>query len=251
MELKATKREKTGVGLSVLRGQGLVPAVAYGQGFANLNLTVNGPEFKKIYQRAGRTSIIDLQVENEKEALKVLIVDAQIEPIKNEIIHVDFHKVDLTQKVIAEIPLKFTGATAVAAVKDGEGILLTLLNKIEVAALPLDLPHEISVDVSHLSKVGDVVAVKDLTVDAAKVKILGHAPEDVVVKIDFAVQMEKKEEPKSVEEIEVLKEKKEEGAEGEEGTETKAAGSKEESKVEKEDLSAPAGKKEKKDKEKK
>lgn len=250
MQLRAKKREKTGVGLSDLRQHGLVPAVVYGKGFSNLNLTVDGREFAQIYQRAGQTSIVDLQVENEKETLKVLIADSQIEPIKNEIIHVDFHKVDLSQKVTAVIPLKFTGESS--AVKGGEGILLILLNRVEVEALPLDLPHEISLDVSRLSKVGDLVAVKDLAVNATKVKILGHGPEDVVVKIDYAVQMEKEEEAKGVEEIEVLTEKKaEENAEGEAGQESAEdkSKSKEEAQTEKEEKkdrpTGPAGKKDK------
>lgn len=206
-QLKAFKREKVGKAAKALRRQGLVPAVIYGRGFENLNLSLDLKEFKKVYQNVGHSSVVDLLIEGEKEILKVLIADLQEEPIKNQIIHVDFHKVDLSQKVSAEIILKTVGESP--AVKSGQGILLTLLSDIEVEALPLDLPHEVQVDVSPLENVGDTLSIKDLPIDPAKVKVLNHAPEDLVVKVDYAVQLEKEAEVKAVEEVEVIKEKKE------------------------------------------
>lgn len=246
MELRATKREKIGKGVRNLRKAGLIPAVAYGQGLENLNLSLDEKEFLKIYEAAGHSSVIDLMVEGQKESLKVLITDVQEEPIKNAVIHADFHKIDLTQKVSAEIQLKLTGQSS--AVKGGTAILLTLVDTIRVEALPLDLPRDIIVDISHLEKIGQGVTIKELPIDHAKVKVLEHKEDDLVVKLDYAVQLEKEEETKSIEDIEVLTEKKEEeGAEGEttEESGTEKSKSKEEPKAEKDE------KKEKKDKEKK
>lgn len=243
IELKASKREKLGKIVKTLRTAGLVPAVVYGKGFENLNVTLNLKEFMKVFKEAGHSSVVDLVIEGEKEPVKVLIVDIQEAPIKNEVIHVDFHKVDLTKKTTAEVPVEVTGLSPI--VKSGEGILLTLLSEIEVEALPLDLPHQIIIDVTRLEKIGDGLMIKDLPIDHSKVSVVGHKAEDLVVKIDYAVQIDKEEEVKSVEDIEVLKEKKEgeEGAEGgaaeEEGSEKSKA--KEEYKPEKEE-------KEKKDK---
>lgn len=237
MELKALKREKLGKAVKTLRNEGSVPAVVYGKDFKNLNVTLDLKEFKKVYREAGHSSVVDLAVEGSKEPVKVLITDLQESPVKNEIIHVDFHKVDLSKKTTAEVPVEVTGVSPI--VKGGEGILLTLLTQIEVEALPLDLPHRITVDVSNLEKIGDGITVAQLPIDHAKVTVLGHKPEDLVVKVDYAIQIEKEEEVKSVEEIEVLTEKKEgeEGAESEEGTEAgkgREAG-KEETKGEKEE----------------
>lgn len=237
IELKAAKREKLGKIVKNLRTAGLVPAVVYGKGFENLNVTLDFKEFAKVFREAGHSSVVDLVVEGEKEPAKVLIVDIQEAPIKNEVIHVDFHKVDLTKKTTAEVPVEVTGESPI--VKGGEGILLTLLAEIEVEALPLDLPHQIVIDITHLEKIGDGITVKDLPIDHSKVSVVGHKPEDLVVKIDYAVQIEKEEEVKSVEDVEALKEKKE-GEEGAEGETTEEEGSekpkgKEEPKAEKEE----------------
>ena len=171
-----------------------------------------------------------------KEPHKVLIKDIQWDPVTDDLIHVDFYKANLSEKVSVSIPVKIVGESAI--VKSGAGIVLTLLSEIEVEALPLDLPHEVEVNVSSLTEIGQSVAVKDLPIDHTKVKVLEHHPEDLVVKIDYAVQIEKEVEVKGVEEVEVLKEKPEEAGEGEEPTADKSR-AKEEPKAEKE------GKKEK------
>lgn len=249
MILNATKREKLGKIVNSLRNKGFIPAVVYGKGFDNLNVTLSLKDFSKVFREAGHSSVIDLVVEGNSEPVKVLIADLQKEAIKNETIHVDFHKVDLSKKTTAEVPVEIIGVSPV--VKSGEGILLTLLSKVEVEALPLDLPHQIVLDITHLEKIGDGVTIADLPIDHSKVTVVGHKPDDLVVKIDYAVQLEKEEETKGVEDVEALKEKKE-GEEGAEGEATEESGtdkpkSKEEPKAEKEDPSAgKAGKKEKK-----
>lgn len=232
MEIRAGRREKTGKAVKSLRREGLVPAVVYGKGLTNINLSLSLKEFKKVFKEAGHSSVIDLKIEGEKDPLKVLVAETQEEPIKNEVIHVDFRQVDLTQKVTAEIELKFVGDSP--AVKSGQAIILTLIDSLEVEALPLDLPHDIRVDISHLENIGQGVMVKDLPIDHSKVRVLEHKEEDLVVKLDYAIQLEKEEEVKSVEEVEVLKEKKEEeGAEGETAEESDKT--KEEPKAEKEE----------------
>ncbi len=241
MELSAKKREITGKNNKILRDQGLIPAVLYGPNFASSHISVNLKDFLRLYKKAGESTIIDLNIEGEKEPFKVLIKDKQVDPVSDTIIHVDFYKANLAEKVSVAIPIKIIGESPV--VKSAQGIILTLLNEITVEALPLDLPHELIIDISSLSEIGQVVSVKDLPMDHSKVKVLQHHGEDVVLKVDYAVQIEKEQEVKSVEEIEVLKEKKE----GEEGGNTEESGSdksrsKEEPKVEKEE------KKEKKDK---
>ncbi|MCL5003888.1 MAG: 50S ribosomal protein L25 [Patescibacteria group bacterium] len=219
MLLKAAKREKVGHGLKSQRDSGIIPAVVYGKSFDNLHINLELGTFKKIFSEAGHSSVIDLKIDNDQEPLKVLVADVQREPLSNEIIHADFHKVDLGQKVSTEVPVKITGESP--AVKSGEAILLTLLPEIEVEALPLDLPHEITLDITGLEKIGEGVAVKDLPIDHTKVRVKEHQPDDLVVKLDYAVQIEKEEETKGVEEVEVLTEKKEDeegaGAETETG----------------------------------
>ena len=102
-------------------------------------------------------------------------------------------------------------------VKSGEGMLLTLLDEVEVDALPQDLPPELKLDISGLTEIDQSLSVKDLSVDRSKVEIKQSA-EDLVVKVEHAEMAEEEEEEEevSVEGVEVTTEKKEE--EGEEGT---------------------------------
>lgn len=244
MKLSAAKREIKGKANSALRQKGLVPAVVYGREFAATAVTVDLKEFRKIYREAGESTLIDLNVEGIAEPLKVLIKDVQRDPVSETLIHADFYKADLTEKVTVSVPLKVIGESAV--IKSGQGILLTLLNEIEVAALPLNLPHEVLVDISRLTEIGQGIAVKELPIDPTKVKVLGNLPDDLVVKIDYAVQLEKEEEVKTVEEVEVLKEKKEGEEESASETEGEIKTKKEEPAAEKEDV--PAGKTGKKEK---
>ena len=214
MDLNAKKREIFGKHNESLRATGWVPAVVYGHEIKPLSISVSLKELHKIYKAAGESTIIDLKVDGEKEPLKVLIKDVQHDPISDDLLHADFYKADLSEKVSVSVPIKVTGESPI--VKSGQGIVLTLLNEIEVEALPLDLPHEIEISVAALTEIGQSITVKDLPLDHSKVSVVAHNPEDLVVKIDYAVQLEKEEEVKTVEEVEVLKEKKEEeGAEGE------------------------------------
>jgi len=234
MELSAKKREITGKNNKILRDRGLIPAVLYGPSFDSSHISVNLKDFINLYKKAGESTIVDLNIEGEKEPFKVLIKDTQVDPVSDAFIHVDFYKANLAEKVSVAIPIKVIGESPV--VKSAQGIILTLLNEITVEALPLDLPHEITVDVSSLTEIGQVVSVKDLPIDHSRVKVLQHRPEDVVLKVDYAIQIEKEEEVKSVEEIEVLKERGEgeEGTEGE-GSTTDKSKTKEEPKTEKEE----------------
>lgn len=219
MEIKAEKREVFGKKNRELRDQGRIPAILYGPDFKPESISINLKEAKLIYQKAGESTVIDLKVKDEAEPHRVLIKDVQWDPVTDDLIHIDFYKANLSEKVSVSIPVRVVGESPI--VKSGAGIVLTLLSEIEVEALPLDLPHEVEVNVSSLTEIGQSVTVKDLPIDHTKVKVLEHHPEDLVVKIDYAVQIEKEVEVKDVEEVEVLKEKSEGESAGEGATEAK------------------------------
>jgi len=116
-------------------------------------------------------------------------------------------------------------------VESGEGILLALLSEIEVECLPQDLPHEIKVDISGLTAVEQGISIGQLPIDRGKITILGHEPEELVVKIDYPQAKEEEEAPaeeeKAVAGVEATEEKPEEKegeAEGKEGGDKKEGG---------------------------
>src|SRR3989338_5157684 len=141
------------------RLQSRIPAVVYGHGVPSAPLSIGRSEFLKVLQGAGRSSLIDMSVA-EREAVKVLIKEVQVDPRSMEPIHVDFYQVRMDEALTAEIPLKFVGDSK--AVKMDGGTLVKSLDKIEIRCLPADLPHEIEVDLSRLATFEDAITVADL-----------------------------------------------------------------------------------------
>ena len=225
MELKAEKRKILGKKVEKLRQQGLLPAVVFGKEAGSIPITLDHKEFLKVYEEAGESALVDVHLPKADKPIKVLITEVDIHPVSDEILHANLHAVRLTEKATATIPIEITGESPI--VKSGEGMLLTLLDEVEVEALPQDLPPEIKLDISGLTEIDQSLAVKDLPIDHTKVEIKQDA-EDLVVKVEHAemAEEEEAEEEVSIEEaVEVTTEKKEEeiteGTEETEGTEAK------------------------------
>ena len=161
-----------------IRKQGLVPAVLYGHNVENASLTVKKAEFDKAFKKAGESSIIDL-VTGDGKPHPVLIYDVQLHYLTSEPIHVDFYQVSMTEKLKAKVALEYTGESP--AVKTMGGVLVKILSDIEVQCLPVDLPHNISVDISTLVDFSKTIHVRDLKV-SDKVQIMTPG-EEVVAKV--------------------------------------------------------------------
>ena len=213
MKLKAEKRAILGKKVKGLRQKGILPAVVFGKETGSIPVTLDQKSFEKVYKEVGESALIDVQISDDgrhkvPQLHKVLISEVGLDPISDQIVHANLHAVSLTEKATATIPLKIVGESPI--VKSGEGMLLTLLDKVDVEALPQDLPPEITLDISGLIKIDQSLTVKDLPVDRAKVEIK-QDPEELVVKVEHAEMAEEEpEEEVSVEAVEVTTEKKEE-----------------------------------------
>ncbi len=162
ISLNVKKRTETKKKTSQLRKRGAIPAVVYGHKVDNLNVSVLENEFKKVYKAAGESTLVDLLVESSVNPVKVIIQDVQLDPVVGNYLHVDFHQVNMKEKLHTNISLKFIGEAP--AVKSSGGVLITNKNSIEVKCLPADLIHEIEVDLFPLKNLEDVIRVKDLKV---------------------------------------------------------------------------------------
>ena len=160
VSLKSTIREKEQGSAWKTRGQGQLPAVLYGDGIDNLNLNVNAKEFKEVFEEAGESSLIELEVGKDKH--NVLVHQIAHDPVSDELIHVDFFKPSMKRKVEAEILLVFEGESL--AVKDLGGVLAKELQILNVKGLAHELPREIKVDLSILKTFEDKILVKDLDI---------------------------------------------------------------------------------------
>ncbi len=213
--IKAKARDEA-IKLDVLRKSGEIPAVFYGAGQTTTSIAVPIVEFKKVWRDAGESSAV--KVSTPTGDIDVLIHEVQVDPVTDEPIHVDFLAIDMKKKIKVAVPLEFVGVSG--AVKGGIGNLVKVLHEIEIEALPADLPHNLTVDISKLNTLEDVVLVSDIKLPAGVVSITSGT--DVVASI--VAQVEEKEEvaaPVDLSAIEVEKKGKKE-EEGEAGAEAAA-----------------------------
>jgi len=220
-KLKAQKRDVSGKKLEKSRKSGLIPAIIYGKGKENVNLFIERNSFNRVFNKAGETSLVDLSIEGEKESRNVLIHEIQINPVSDDIIHIDFYEVRMDVKVESEVPLKFIGESP--AVKDLGGTLITNKDSVEVKCLPANIPHEIEVDISSINTFADSITAKDLKIPA-NVELLTDLEETIALvnpprSEEELASLEEKvtEDVEAVGEVEKKKEKEEEEG-GEEKT---------------------------------
>jgi large subunit ribosomal protein L25 len=178
-QLKAEPRTITGRKVKTLRRQGILPANVFGKKIKSLSLQLALQDFTKIADAVGETGLVDLSVQGEDKPRPVLITNVHLDPVTNHPLHADFHQVDLTEPVTANIPVELTGESP--AVKEKSAVLITLLDEIEVEALPADLPEKFAVDISGLKEFNDSVLVKDLKVDTASVTIKADPEAQIVM----------------------------------------------------------------------
>lgn len=218
-KLDVSPRKISGRKVKQLRRQGTLPANIFGKGIKSLAIELPLKSFQAAFKTAGETNIIDLQVAKETKTRPVLVHDIHYHPVTDEILHVDFHQVDLTQKVTVAVPVEVIGESPTLA---QGGVLVQLLNELQVEALPRDLPDKFVIDASKLAAIGDGVTIKDLAA-SDKVKFLAENLEELVVKI----------EPPTKEEVEVKPVEAVAPVEGEAEKPAEAAAKPEEKKEEK------------------
>lgn len=142
-----------------VRRAGKIPAVLYGAGHEPVAVEVDPKQIARIlYSESGHNTIFDVDLAG-KESAKAMIVDWQIEPIKDSIIHIDLKRIALDKALEVSVPIRLVG-TAVG-VKTFGGILDQVLREVEVECLPTDIPSHIDIDVTNLG-LNEVLRVKDL-----------------------------------------------------------------------------------------
>jgi large subunit ribosomal protein L25 len=174
--LNGTIREGRGKGANrKLRATGMLPAVVYG-GKSNVSFTVNPKELKKLIEKAGINSLIELAIEGDSEAKRVVVIkDHQQHPIRPGWEHADFLEVDMKQAIKVDVPIVLEGHSP------GEklgGMVELNLHTLSVKCLPGEIPESIKVDMTKV-ELDQVVHISDLTV-GDNIEILDHLSEAVV-----------------------------------------------------------------------
>ncbi len=194
-----------------LRESGKMPAVFYGPKEASTSVCVPMVEFKKVWKKAGESSVIILKDGSAEH--EVLIHEIDVHPLTGEPRHADFYVIEKGKKVQVAVPLVFEGVSP--AVKDLAGILVKVRREIQIEAGARDLPHDIKVDISKLVTLTDVILAKDLILGTGvDLKI---SPDEVIASISEAKE-EVEEAPTAIDmsaiEVEAKGKEVKEGEEG-------------------------------------
>jgi len=207
-----------------LRVKGLAPAVLYGSGGPAVAVSVNPREISRIlHSNTGHNTIFNLSLQN-GEATPVMIVDWQADPVKENLLHIDLKRIDLTKRIDVKVRVQTTGDPK--GVKIQGGLLEVISREVEIQCLPDDIPEFYTVDVSELM-IGQNLRAGEIPMPGS-VKLLS-SPDQVIAHV-VALKAEEEVAAPAAEgaaaaapaEPEVIKKGKKE----EEGAETEAAGEK-------------------------
>lgn len=153
--LRAEPRDVLGKKVKRLRREGLVPGVVYGPVVENtVSVSVNRREFDKFYQRAGHSTVFSLKWDGGDQP--VLIREVQVDPVTRNPLHIDFFAPNMRVVLRQMVPVVLVNLGV------HSGVLQTILNEVEVEALPANLPQQIDIDASGLADVGDALHASDL-----------------------------------------------------------------------------------------
>ncbi len=158
-QLTATSRDIGKGHARRARVAGAVPAVLYGKGREAQALMLDAKSLAKALQTAaGMNVLVDLSVDG-KETVVSRFKDVQKHPLKSLFMHADLQAIDLTQKIVVEVPLHFIGKAD--GVKNDGGILEVTRRSLDVRCLPAAIPSFIELDISPL-KIGESLHANDV-----------------------------------------------------------------------------------------
>lgn len=181
VKLDAQLRAETGKGPARrLRQAGRIPGVVYSAKEPTHSISVDALLLNRVEQEAGLHSLIDLHVGegegDEGKVHRVLISEIVRDPVRGDLVHVDFHAVALDEEMQTVVEIVVEGEEA----RTDDGIVNVVLRELDISCLPTDIPESLSVDVAGLF-IGDVVTVADVTVPEGVTLLNG--PEEPVVTI--------------------------------------------------------------------
>src|ERR1700730_12723798 len=188
-ELAVTHREVTGKAVKHLRKAGLIPANIYGHREASEAVQINAVDFEALRRARKITGIISLKLDGRSGAQTGLVRHVQRNPINSKILHIDFFRVSLTERIVMTVPLHVVGEAP--GVKNENGVLLHLLDALEVECAAQDIVNAFDIDVTSLEHIDDTLHASDVKLPQG-FKLLTD-PEEAIVKI-AATRAEKVEE---------------------------------------------------------
>ena len=189
LALKTVSRDVLGKKVRFLRRQGITPVHLFGHSIESLALQCDTAELKHILAQAGTTRLINLKIENEKQARSVFIREIQKDAVNLQLLHVDLYQVRKDEKMEANVPIILVGQAP--ALKEKGRVLSHGITSLSVVCLPDDMPPQIEIDISHLEELEQAIHLRDIVLNPnITVK---DDPDQMIAKIS-EVHVEKEEE---------------------------------------------------------
>jgi large subunit ribosomal protein L25 len=180
MKFVAYERSLQGTGASRrLRISGKVPGIVYGAGDAKMIELDHNALYHALKREAFHSSLLDMELGGKEE--KVLLRDFQMHPWKQQVLHVDFQRVDNTTRINKKVPLHFSGEENSPAVKTDKCLVNHVMTEVEINCLAAQLPEFLEVDLSEVVK-GQSLHVNDLKLPKG-VKVVTHGKPNPVVAV--------------------------------------------------------------------
>ncbi|MGB5293835.1 MAG: 50S ribosomal protein L25 [Thermoanaerobaculia bacterium] len=163
--LEVQSREETGKNANRrLRATGLIPAVVYGGDLDPVAIQVDRRTLHDLFkQTGGENAVFLLELAGTDQKRHSMVRELTIDPITRQVIHIDFLRVLMTEKVKVQVPINLEGTPV--GVKNEGGVLDFITREVEVECLPGDIPQTLELDVSDLD-IGSHYEVKDLEIPA-------------------------------------------------------------------------------------
>ena len=177
--LKLEPRNLTGKKVRRLRRAGIIPVHVYGADIEPASLQVAERELNRLLPQVGANIPVSVEYDGQDEENICFVREVQRHPVSDEVIHVDFMRVDVSRAVSAEVPLTLIGTSA--AVSQMAGTLLQSVQTLLIEALPMNMPAEIPVDISVLNDLDSSLAVRDISVPGDVIVL--NDPDDAVIRV--------------------------------------------------------------------
>jgi len=178
--IEVNKREETGKNANRrLRASGFIPAVVYGGGRDSLSIQVQKQVIHDLLrQEGGEHAVFLLKLAGTDKSRHTMVRDVEIHSVSRQIIHIDFQRVLMTEKVKVMVGIELLGTPE--GVKNEGGVMDFITREVEIESLPGDLPAKLTLDVADLN-IGDHLEAKDLEIPE-KVELM-EEPGRVIVSV--------------------------------------------------------------------
>jgi large subunit ribosomal protein L25 len=176
VKLRVEKREIIGKHTAKLRAQGLTPGNISGGGKPSTSVQIDTQELNTLIKHHG-APILRIQVEPSGGTDIALLAKVERDPVSRAILHVDFRRIVLSHPIKARVPLHTVGDAP--AIKLYNGVLLHVMESIEIEALPRNLPDALTIDISGMEELNSTLTAKDIQ-SPANVQVLVSPDEPVI-----------------------------------------------------------------------